>query len=221
MKHYAIIVAGGSGTRMGSDIPKQFLLLQSKPILMHTLEKFHNSNAELILVLHTDYHDYWKNLCEEFSFKIPHLLVNGGNNRFESVKSGLKQIAQDSIIAVHDAVRPLVKVESIRNAFIVASEKGNAVLAVPSKDSLRRVVDGKNNTVVRSEYYLIQTPQVFWYSTLIKSYDIEFKEEFTDDASVVESMGEKINLVEGDYSNIKITTKEDLMIAETLMKIQN
>lgn len=221
MKHYAIIVAGGSGTRMGSDIPKQFLLLHSKPILMHTLEKFHASNAELILVLHADYHDYWKNLCVEFSFDVPHLLVQGGINRFESVKNGLKHIVQDSIIAIHDAVRPLVKIESILKAFEIAKERGNAVLAVPSKDSLRRVVDGTNSTVVRSEYFLIQTPQVFQYSTLKKAYEVEFKEEFTDDASVVERMAEKINLVEGDYSNIKITTKEDLMIAETLMKIQN
>ena len=221
MKHYAIIVAGGSGTRMGCDIPKQFLLLHSKPILMHTLEKFHASNAELILVLHADYHDYWKNLCVEFSFDVPHLLVQGGINRFESVKNGLKHIVQDSIISIHDAVRPLVKIESILKAFEVAKEKGNAVLAVPSKDSLRRVVDGTNSTVVRSEYFLIQTPQVFQCNTLKKAYEVEFKEEFTDDASMVERMGEKITLVEGDYSNIKITTKEDLMIAETLMKIQN
>lgn len=217
MKRFAIIVAGGSGTRMGSEIPKQFLLLNSKPILMHTIEKFYNSNSQIILVLNLDYHDYWIKLCKEHNFTIPHQLVKGGRNRFDSVKNGLGFITEDSLVAIHDAVRPLIKTNTIHHAFEIAEEKGNAILAVPSKDSLRRMVDGNNYSLTRSEYYLIQTPQIFKSSTLKKAYDVEFRNEFTDDASVVERIGEKINLVEGDYSNIKITVKEDLKIAEVLL----
>src|SRR5574343_90879 len=139
MKKYAIIVAGGNGSRMSSETPKQFLHLQNKPILMHTLEKFSIDDIEIILVLNVDYHEYWLKLCKEFNFNIPHSLVKGGRNRFESVKNGLKLTTPKSIIAIHDAVRPLISVDKIREAFQVAESRGNAVLSIVSKDSIRRV----------------------------------------------------------------------------------
>ncbi len=221
LKKVAIIVAGGTGTRMGAEIPKQFILLANKPVMMHTLEKFHQSNCELIVVLNVDYHDQWKSLCKQHSFEIPHTLIKGGRNRFESVKNGLKSISENALVAIHDAVRPLIAIETINNAFECADRNGNAVVVVPSKDSLRKVENDNSYSVPRSDYFIVQTPQIFEKSTLDKAYKEEFRNEFTDDASVVEKLGVKIHLVEGKQSNIKITYKEDLAIAETLLKIQN
>ncbi len=221
LKKVAIIVAGGTGTRMGAEIPKQFILLANKPVMMHTLEKFHQSNCELIVVLNVDYHDQWKSLCKQHSFEIPHTLIKGGRNRFESVKNGLKSISENALVAIHDAVRPLIAIETINNAFECADRNGNAVVVVPSKDSLRKVENDNSYSVPRSDYFIVQTPQIFEKSTLDKAYKEEFRNEFTDDASVVEKLGVKIHLVKGKQSNIKITYKEDLAIAETLLKIQN
>ena len=217
MKKYAIIVAGGSGTRMNSEIPKQFLHIKHKPILMHTLEKFSIDDIEIILVLNIDYHEYWLNLCKEFNFNIPHQLVKGGNNRFESVKNGLKIITQKSIIAVHDAVRPLVSISKIRESFLQAEVHGNAVLSVVSKDSIRRVHDDHSYIIPRDQIHLIQTPQVFRSEILINAYQEEFRNEYTDDASVVEKTGVKINLIEGEHQNIKITYPEDLQFADVIL----
>jgi 2-C-methyl-D-erythritol 4-phosphate cytidylyltransferase len=217
-KKFAIIVAGGSGSRMQTELPKQFLLIHNKPILMHSIEKFAMDDIEIILVLNVDYHEYWEKLCTQYSFTIPHILVQGGRNRFESVKNGLKHVSSHSIVAVHDAVRPLIKQERIKEAFAYAETHGNAVISVRSKDSIRRVQEEHSTSVPRDEYYLIQTPQVFQSELLIKAYKEEFRNEFTDDASVVERLGIRINLIEGDYSNLKITFPEDLLFAESLLK---
>lgn len=217
IKKYAIIVAGGSGSRMKSDLPKQFLQINNKPILMHTMEKFAIDNIEIILVLNVDFHEYWLKLCREYDFSIPHLLVNGGNNRFESVKNGLSKITSKSIIAIHDAVRPLISSDKIRFAFEKAEELGNAVLSVVSRDSVRRIQGDTSSIINRDEIHLIQTPQIFHSELLHKAYKERFRNEFTDDASVVERIGVKINLIEGEYTNIKITYPEDLKIATTLL----
>jgi 2-C-methyl-D-erythritol 4-phosphate cytidylyltransferase len=219
LKKVAIIVAGGSGTRMGTDLPKQFMLLANKPVMMHTLEKFYQSNCELVVVLNVDYHDQWKSLCNEHSFNLPHTLIKGGRNRFESVKNGLKSISENALVAIHDAVRPLIDISTINEAFDCADKNGNAVVVVPSKDSLRKVENDSSYSVPRSDYFIVQTPQIFDKNTLDKAYKEEFRNEFTDDASVVEKLGIKINLVEGKQSNIKITYREDLAIAETLLKM--
>lgn len=219
LKKVAIIVAGGSGTRMGTDLPKQFMLLADKPVMMHTLEKFHQVNCELVVVLNVDYHDQWKSLCQQYSFDIPHTLIKGGRNRFESVKNGLKSISSKSLIAIHDAVRPLISTDTIDAAFTCAEKNGNAVVVVPSKDSLRKVENDTSFSVPRSDYFIVQTPQIFEKEILDKAYKEEYRNEFTDDASVVEKLGVKINLVEGKQSNIKITYKEDLLIAEALLKV--
>lgn len=213
IKKYAIIVAGGSGSRMNSELPKQFLLIKNKPILMHSIEKFAMDNIEIILVLNVDYHEYWNKLCQEHHFNIPHTLVKGGTNRFESVKKGLSKVTEKSIVAVHDAVRPLISKDKIREAFQFAQENGNAVLALQSKDSIRRVQGNSSQVIARDEIYLVQTPQVFSSDILLKAYKEPYRNEFTDDATVVERLGVNINLIEGEHFNIKITYPEDLAIA--------
>jgi 2-C-methyl-D-erythritol 4-phosphate cytidylyltransferase len=218
MNKYAIIVAGGSGSRMQSELPKQFLTINGKPILMYTLEKFVLDNIQLILVLNVDYHEYWHKLCNDHSFNIPHILVKGGTTRYQSVKNGLKLVTVKSLIAVHDAVRPCVKPAQILLAYQEAEKHGNAILAVKSKDSIRKVENEKSVAVPRDEYYLIQTPQVFLSDKLKKAYKEPYRNEFTDDASVLEFMGETIHLIEGDASNIKITYLDDLLIAQALLK---
>ena len=218
---HVIIVAGGSGSRMQSAVPKQFLLLNGLPVIMHTMLAFYNSDIHpnLILVLHSDFHAYWQQLCSEHSFALPHLLVAGGETRFHSVKNGLDQIkcTDDALIAVHDAVRPLTSGIIIQTSYIHAHEFGNAVTAVKSRDSVRRVIDGKSTSLLRDEIYLVQTPQTFKASLLRKAYEQEYNAKFTDDASVVEEMGIEIQLTEGDHENIKITFPEDIAIAELLL----
>lgn len=220
-KSYSIIVAGGSGTRMQSAIPKQFLLLKGKPVLMHTIEAFYNcdSKPEIILVLPAAFHDYWAQLCADYNFNIPYQLVNGGETRFHSVKNGLNFINndQDALIAVHDAVRPLTGKHIIDNAYKHAAENGNAVVAVKSRDSVRQLKAGASKSLVRDEIYLIQTPQTFRLSQLTSAYAQHYDTKFTDDASVVEEAGFEINLVEGDHRNIKITFPEDIAVAELFL----
>jgi len=219
---YAIIVAGGSGSRMQSLVPKQFMLLNGKPVLMHTIEAFHNSAAQpqIILVLPAGSHTFWEQLCTEYNFDIPHQLVNGGETRFHSVKNGLDTIPDDaeSLTAVHDAVRPLTSKEIIDNSYQHASKHGNAVAAVKSRDSVRQLKNGIPECLRRDEIYLVQTPQTFQSSQLKKAYLQSYNSKFTDDASVVEETGIKINLIEGDYKNIKITFPEDIAFAELLLR---
>lgn len=221
MKKYVVIVAGGKGLRMGAHLPKQFLLLQGLPVIMHTIKAFYecDSAINIKLVLPESHVSYWKELCTKFNFDIVHEIVPGGETRYHSVLNGLNTITdQGSVVAIHDAVRPLVSVEKVKAAFKVAEDKGSAVMSVPSKDSLRRIIDGKNTSVLRSEYHIIQTPQIFQTKLIKEAFLSGYKESFTDDASVLEDSGRSVCLVEGDYANIKITTPEDMVFAEAMMQ---
>ncbi len=222
MKHYAIIVAGGSGSRMKSSIPKQYLELNGLPILMHTINAFYStdSNIQIILVLPPGDVSYWEDLCKKHVFTVPVSLAAGGASRYESVKNGLAQIqADDAVVAIHDGVRPLVSSDMILESFKTAALRGNAVTAVKLKDSIRMVKDGENMPVDRSAYRLIQTPQTFQLCQLREAYEQQFDPVlFTDDASVVEADGKSIYLIEGSYRNIKITTTEDLKIASYFLQ---
>lgn len=220
MKRYSIIVAGGSGTRMNASVPKQFLLLKERPILMHTLEKFHHSAPEskLILVLPSDQFDAWKNYCKQYQFTIPHTLISGGSTRFHSVKNALETITDTGIVAIHDGVRPLINKSVIRESFKVAENKGNAITVIPSHDSIRLVTSSENKAVDRNNYVLVQTPQVFDIDLIKKAYQQPYDPLFTDDASVVEKLGMEIFYVEGHRENLKITTPFDLKLAHCILK---
>lgn len=220
MKYYAIIVAGGSGSRMNADIPKQFHLLSGKPILMRTIEAFHSSDLrpEIILVLNTAYHNLWAELCSRHSFEIPCSVVSSGKERFHSVKNGLELVDEDTIVAVHDAVRPLVSDELITRSFKLATQWPAVIPAVSSKDSVRKREGETTVAINREDILLVQTPQVFQSNLLKRAYLQEYSREFTDDASVVEKAGEKVYITEGDYKNIKITYPEDIQLAELYLK---
>lgn len=217
-----IIVAGGSGSRMQREIPKQFILLVGEPILMHTIRRFfaYNPAIETIVVLPENQLSYWKELCAEHDFKLAHKVVSGGATRFQSVKNGLAVVENKGVVAVHDGVRPFVPEAVIAEAFKVAGEKGNAVVSVALKDSIREVSGAKNKAVNRENFRLIQTPQCFKTDLLREAYNLPEETTFTDDASVVEKLGMPIILTEGSYENIKITTPEDLLWAESLVNKQ-
>ena len=220
MQKYAVIVAGGSGTRMKREMPKQFIPIAGKPILMHTVEAFEQVKlgVEIILVLPKSQIENWKNLCTQYYFEVSHQITHGGDSRFQSVKNGLRQIKHEvGLVAIHDGVRLLVESQIILNAFETAEQKGNAVAAVPLKDAIRRVVAGENKGLNRKAYQLIQTPQTFRLDQIKAAFRQEDAPAFTDDATVLEATGEKINLIEGSYRNIKITTPEDLVLAEALL----
>jgi 2-C-methyl-D-erythritol 4-phosphate cytidylyltransferase len=216
MKYYAIIVAGGSGNRMQNSIAKQFLLLNGKPVLMHTLEAFYNCTLRpaLILVLNIDQHSYWEQLCKQFNFNIVHEVIEGGEQRYHSVKNGLKAIKGRGLVAVHDAVRPLVTSELIESSYRIAEESGNAIAGISPTDSIRKIDNDKTSvSIPRESIVLIQTPQTFRTEILRKSYQKPFRNDFTDDASVVEHAGYSINIIIGERTNIKITYPEDMEIA--------
>lgn len=219
MKKTVIIVAGGIGSRMKSDVPKQFLLLKGIPVLMQTIVAFSKNvpGLSIIVVLPANQIDKWKILCEQYTFGVPHLIAAGGETRYESVKNGLCLISEKCIVAIHDAARPLVSAALIQSAFQVAEEKGNAIPCIELCDSIRQVTQDGNQSINRSDFRIIQTPQCFDSDILKKAYDSPYLNNFTDDASVVESYGEHINLIEGHRDNIKITTPSDLKIAEALM----
>ena len=216
----AIIVAGGKGERMNADIPKQFLEIKGRPILMHTLEVFHRFDAamQLILVLPTVQIDFWKNLCQKHNFSLPHQIVEGGNTRFYSVKNGLQNIKIPSLVAIHDGVRPLVSLETIARCFEAAEKFDAAIPVVDLVDSIRQLTENENQSVDRNTYKLVQTPQVFDAELLRNAYEQAFSPLFTDDASVVEAFGRKVQLVEGNRENIKITASFDLNMAEVLLR---
>lgn len=219
MQKYAIVVAGGSGTRMKSELPKQFIKLAGKPILMHTLEAFHFDDIQIILVLPESQIPYWKELVDEHQFKIPHNIIAGGEQRFHSVKNGLSSIkADDGLVAIHDGVRPLIKRQIISESFEQAKRAGNAIVSIQLKDSIRSITPHSNQQEDRTNFRLIQTPQTFKIQLIKRAFEQEYTPSFTDDASVLEQAGHSINLIEGDYKNIKITTPEDLLVAETLLK---
>lgn len=221
MNKTALIVAGGSGTRMESNLPKQFLLLAGKPILMHTIEAFYHSGVNhIILVLPQSQIDFWNQLCQTHQFSIQHQIVAGGASRFESVQNGLQHCNNNDLVAIHDGVRPFVSKEIILNSFETAAQKGNAVAAVRLKDSIRKVELLSNKNVNRDNYYLIQTPQTFKAQLIKEAYAAQDHINFTDDASVLESNGYAINLIPGDYKNIKITTPEDLLVGEAFLKVK-
>jgi 2-C-methyl-D-erythritol 4-phosphate cytidylyltransferase len=219
--NYVIIVAGGSGSRMQSAVPKQFLLLNGLPVLMHTMQAFEQTviKPAIVLIMHPNFHSYWQELCAKYSFNIPHHLVAGGETRFHSVKNGLDHINcdNDALIAVHDAVRPITSAGIIEASFAYAALHGNAVTAVKSRDSVRQVKNGASVSLLRDEIYLVQTPQTFKAGLLKKAYEQPYTASFTDDASVVEQYGIAINITEGSYENIKITFPEDIAIAELLL----
>ena len=222
MKAYAIIVAGGKGLRMGGEVPKQFLPINGKPILMHTIEVFRKAldGIEIILVLPADQHEYWQKLCQDYNFCSPELIAKGGETRFHSVKNGLAFLPddEDAVVGIHDGVRPFISKETIQRCYAAAAGGRAVVPVVPVVETIRQILpDGKSITRPRDEYRLVQTPQTFPLVMLKKAYEQSYSETFTDDASVVEAMGEEILMVEGNRENIKITTPGDLKIAEVLL----
>ena len=219
MELYVVIVAGGSGKRMGAEIPKQFLELSGKPVLMHTIERFKafNNAIEIITVLPENQLRYWVDLQEKYSFRVPHTLVKGGSHRFFSVRNGLKFVNVPGLVAIHDGVRPFVSIDTIRRCFEAAEMLGNAVPSISPNESLRILTDEGSLPVNRLHIKQIQTPQVFNAALIKKAYLQEYSPEFTDDATVLEKTGEKINLIEGNRENIKITNPEDLLISTALL----
>ncbi len=218
---YVIIVAGGKGLRMGTEVPKQFLPLCGKPVLMHTINAFfrYDNRIKIILVLPEEQRDYWVKLCDEHDFKISHRIVSGGETRFHSVRNGLQLIQESAIVGIHDGVRPIVPVEVIARCFATAEQKGGAFPVVPVVDTLRKRTASGSVWVDRSEYCLVQTPQVFRSEIIQDAYRQEYSATFTDDVSVVEALGGFcVEAVEGDRSNIKITTPVDLKMAESIIK---
>ena len=230
MNKYVIIVAGGKGLRMGGSLPKQFIPIEGKPILMHTLETFHrwDKEAKLILVLPADHQPYWQMLCRELNCRIPHNIVSGGETRYHSVRNGLQLIQEqlkdtdaetDTLIGVHDGVRPFVAPSVLTACFQEAQKTGAAIPTLPMIESLReRFDDGSSRPVDRSRYVTVQTPQVFQATLLRHAYEQPYTSLFTDDASVIEKMGHSISMVEGNRENIKITTPIDLEIAKALLQ---
>jgi 2-C-methyl-D-erythritol 4-phosphate cytidylyltransferase len=223
--NYVIVVAGGKGLRMGADCPKQFLEVEGKPILMHTLERFHRFDAalQIILVLPKDHQPYWAELCETYAFRVPYIIANGGETRFHSVRNGLALVPDEApagaVVAVHDGVRPFVSDEVLRTCFAEARNKGAVVPVIPVVETVRHLLEGEaSETVDRAAYRLVQTPQTFTVELLKRAYRQPYIEAFTDDASVVEHLGVPVALVPGNRENIKITTPFDLKVAEILCK---
>ena len=218
---YIIIVAGGKGLRMGSDIPKQFLPVGGKPVLMRTLERFREYAADLqiILVLPEAQQAYWRQLCEQYHFDVEYTLANGGQTRFHSVQNGVAKIPDDAIgvVGVHDGVRPFPSIEVISNCYATARVKKAVIPVIPVVETVRQLDGEQSRTVPRDAYRLVQTPQTFDIQLLKAANRQPYNDGFTDDASVVESFGYEITLVEGNRENIKITTPYDLKIAEVLI----
>lgn len=238
MIRYAIIVAGGKGLRMGGDLPKQFIPVEGRPVLMRTLDTFYacDSAIRIILVLPRDHQPYWQELCREYHFAVPHCIADGGATRFHSVQNGLALVdAADALVAVHDGVRPFVSHEVIEACYRDAEVHGAVVPVIPVVETVRKLVkedsaavDGDSSstlflgfthsvTVSRDDYRLVQTPQTFLASLLRRAYAQPYCEAFTDDASVVETLGERVQLVEGNRENIKLTTPFDLTVAKALI----
>jgi 2-C-methyl-D-erythritol 4-phosphate cytidylyltransferase len=219
---YVIIVAGGIGTRMKSDRPKQFIELGTLPIIIRTLSCFLNYNPtiHIIISVHKNYKTYLEKLIEKYELNATNIQITiGGDTRFASVKNGLELIEnEEALVAIHDAARPFVSLQTIENCFNTAQSKGNAIPCVPVNESLRKISNNINNSVNRNEYKIIQTPQCFLVGKIKRAFEQEYNPSFTDDATVLELTGEKINLVEGNEENIKITSPYDLLIAQALLQ---
>ncbi len=216
---YVIVVAGGTGSRMGAVLPKQFLEVNGRPILMRTLELFAGieENVVIKLVLPEANIPLWDELCKKHQFKIDHTVVAGGPTRFQSVKNGLATLPKEGLVAIHDGVRPFVSPSVIEESFRVAEKHGNAVVSLPLKESIREVEIDRSVARDRSRFRLIQTPQTFDIRTIQKAYEQGESSLFTDDASVFESAGHHIQLITGNEENIKITHPTDLLLAEALL----
>lgn len=220
MKKYAIIVAGGSGTRMGASLPKQFMLLKDKPVLYYSLKTFLDAYEDLqvILVLPVEYTDMGQEIIDAYFDKERIRITAGGDTRFQSVRNGLALVPEESIIFVHDGVRCLLTKELVQRCYRQAVETGTAIPAIPSKDSIRLISEAGNEAYDRNKVMLVQTPQTFHSKILIPAFQIDYKDKFTDEATVVEAFGMKVSLVEGEETNIKITRPVDLLIAEQLLQ---
>ncbi len=223
MKKFAVVVAAGSGTRMGGKTPKQFLLLNNKPVLYYTLQTFLNSFADIqiILVLPVDYTDMGQEIIDAYFDNEKIKVTAGGDTRFQSVKNGLQLVEDDSVIFVHDGVRCLLSENLIHRCYASAVQLGTAIPVIPSKDSVRIVNEEGNDAIDRNNVMLVQTPQTFHSRILLPAFQIDYKEKFTDEATVVEAYGMKVNLVEGEENNIKITSPVDLLIAEKIIADKN
>jgi 2-C-methyl-D-erythritol 4-phosphate cytidylyltransferase len=220
MKKYAIIVAGGAGLRMGNDTPKQFMLLKGKPVLYYSLQAFLAAydDLQIILVLPLDYTDMGQEIIDAWFDKNRIRITSGGDTRFQSVKNGLALVDDESIVFVHDGVRCLLTVDLIHRCYQQALETGTAIPAITSKDSIRLIREDYNEAYDRNRVMLIQTPQTFHSKILLPAFQIDYKDKFTDEATVVESFGMKVSLVEGEEGNIKITKPFDLLIAEKIVE---
>ena len=218
---YIIIVAGGKGLRMGSDIPKQFLPIGGKPVLMRTLERFreYSPTLQIILVLPKAQQDYWHQLCKDYNFEVEYVLADGGETRFHSVQNGLTKIPDDAegVVGVHDGVRPFPSIDVIRNCYETARTAKAVIPVIPVVETVRHLQGNSSETVPRSDYRLVQTPQTFDIQLLKAANKQPYNDGFTDDASVVEAFGFNITLVDGNRENIKITTPYDMKIAEILI----
>ena len=219
-REYALIVAGGKGTRIKSDLPKQFIELNGTPILLHTLHAFYKYAPDLsiVLVLPEDDFGTWHSIASKYHFTKPVILQKGGETRFQSVRNGLEKISGDGLVAIHDGVRPLISADIIGASFRLAAEHKTAVAAVRLKESIRMTDMDNTKAMDRSRFRLIQTPQTFDLALIRNAYEMKEDPSLTDDASVAERAGHTISLFEGSYENIKITTGEDLTIAEALLK---
>ena len=220
MTYTVLIVAGGKGLRMGSDLPKQFLPIGGKPVLMHTIEAFHHFDRtmKIILVLPQEQQTYWQELCAKHSFVIEHTVVDGGETRFHSVKNGLACV-YSGLVGVHDGVRPFVSPEVIKRCYELAAIKKAVIPVIDVVETVRHITETGSETVSRNDYKLVQTPQVFDAELLKQAYAQEYTPFFTDDASVVEAMGVSVCLAEGNRENIKITTPFDLKISSALVNV--
>ena len=220
MEKTIIIVAGGQGMRFNSEKPKQFLYLREKPIVMHTIDLFHNYDRKMQIILGISEHffSYWESVCEQFHFDVPHILSPGGETRYNTVKNALPEIKKGNLVGIHDAVRPLIYRSTIDRCYEAAEKSGAAIPCVQVHNSIREVTKEGSSWVDREKLRAVQTPQVFLYDVLMKGYEQEYSESFTDDASVVEKAGYPVTLVEGNTENIKITEPEDLVFAEAVFE---
>ena len=225
MSDYIIVVAGGKGLRMGSDTPKQFLPIGGKPVLMRTLERFreYSDDLQIILVLPEAQQEYWQELCKKYDFKVEYLLANGGQTRFHSVQNGLALVPDNAegVVGIHDGVRPFPSIGVIRNCYETARIAKAVIPVIPVVETVRHLNNDDSMTVPRNEYRLVQTPQTFDIQLLKAANYQPYNDGFTDDASVVESYGHKITLVEGTRENIKITTPYDITVAEAIINIKS
>jgi len=220
MKKFVLFTAGGMGIRMQTSTPKQFIEIAGKPALIHAMEAFvrYDSGLSFVLVLPENYIKEWNDYCRGYQLVPPHLVVSGGSTRFHSVQNGLKHVPEDNLVAIHDGVRPLVSLQTIQRVFECAEKFGNAIPCVKIKESLRCFSQAISKPLDRESVRIVQTPQAFHSNIIKRAYEKEYSDEFTDDATLLESNGFVIHSVEGNYENLKITTPEDLVLAEALLR---